>query len=283
MKIGIQLYSVRNRMAADPIDTIKKVAEAGYKHLEVANHDAYNDFGVGFGITAQQTKELLAETGVEVFGAHISPLADDTPFDEILEFHNEIGTKYITQAIDFFADKDELLRKTELYNRIGERCHKAGIQYLYHNHFHEFQCFDGVTVLELIMQNTDPDYVKIELDTYWACRGKQNPVEVMKKYGERIRLIHQKDFSKGYEDEMDLLSGLENSPIGMEEFESVIKKETFTEIGTGVLPIQDFIDAANKYCKCDYIVLEQDYSTHDEIDSIKISMESFKKFTGTEW
>ncbi|NLL90971.1 MAG: sugar phosphate isomerase/epimerase [Ruminococcaceae bacterium] len=290
MKIGIQLYSVRNRMENDPIDTIRKVAEAGYKHLEVANRDSYNDFGVGFGLTVQQTKDLLAETGVEILGAHIVPFVEDTPLDKILEFHTEIGTKYIVQAIDFFADKDELLRKTEQYNRIGEQCSKAGIQYLYHNHHHEFLCFDGVTIMELIMQNTDSDFVKLELDTYWACRGKQDPVEVMKKYGERVRIIHQKDYTKGYEDEMDLLSHLENSPTGFEDFMSYdskgsasVKKESFTEIGTGILPIQDYIDAANKYCKCEYIVLEQDFSVHDEIDSIKISMGNFKKYTGVKW
>ncbi|MCI8465653.1 MAG: TIM barrel protein [Lachnospiraceae bacterium] len=284
MKVGIQLYSVRNHMAENPMDTIRKVANEGYRYIEVANHNADKDAGVGFGISAEETKALLKETGAQIFSAHIFPL-DPAQMTPILEFHKEIGTKYFVQPMDFYKDKDETLRKAEMLNKVGERCKEYGMQLLYHNHFHEFQHFGDETIFELLMKHTDPELVKIELDTYWTTRGQQDPVELLKKYGKRVCLVHQKDFTKGYEAERDLLASVEatNDYVDMDRFNRDVKPETFTEIGTGIMDIQSIIDAANTYCASEAIVLEQDYSQHDELESIRISMESFKRFKGVEW
>ena len=284
MKVGIQLYSVRNHMAQDPIDTIRKVVKEGYRHIEVANHNAQTDAGVGFGISAKETKELLAEVNAEIFSAHIFPLNPDemTP---ILEFHKEIRTKYFVQTMDFYKDRDEALRKAEILNNVGERCREYGMQLLYHNHFHEFQHFGDETIYELLMNNTDADLVKIELDTYWVSRAGLDPVELLKKYGKRVRLVHQKDYTKGYEAERNLLTSVEENQdyVDMDRFNRDIKEETFTEIGTGIMDIQTIIDTANDCCESEAIVLEQDYSQYDELESIRISMDSFKRFKGVEW
>ena len=59
--------------------------------------------------------------------------------------------------------------------------------------------------------------------------------------------------------------------------------ESFIEIGSGTLPIQSYIDAANECSAADFIILEQDFTAMDEIDSIKKSMEGFRKFSGVKW
>ena len=69
----------------------------------------------------------------------------------------------------------------------------------------------------------------------------------------------------------------------MDRFNRDIKEETFTEIGTGIMDIQTIIDTANDCCESEAIVLEQDYSQYDELESIRISMDSFKRFKGVEW
>lgn len=284
MKVGIQLYSVRNHMAEAPIDTIRKVTEAGYRYIEVANHNADKDAGVGFGVSAKEIRKLLDETKSEIFSAHIFPLnpAEMTP---ILEYHQEIGTRYFVHPMDFYKDRDEVLRKAETLNSVGERCKEYGMQLLYHNHFHEFQHFGDETIFELLMNNTDPELVKIELDTYWTTRGQQDPVALLKKYGKRVRLVHQKDFTKGYEAERDLLKSVEDAGdyVDMDRFNRDVRPETFTEIGTGVMDIQSIINTAVSECDSEFIVLEQDYSQHDELESIAISMDSFRKFKGVEW
>lgn len=289
MKVGIQLYSVRNHMAENPLDTIRQVVKTGYRYIEVANHNADKDIGVGFGVPAAAVKALLEEVNASIFSAHLHPLesflTNDAKTAQILDYHQQIGTKFIVMPMDFYRNRDEVLNKADLLNKIGKKCADAGMELLYHNHFHEFQTFEGESIYSILMDNTDPSLVKIELDTYWCMRGQQNPVELLKKYGKRVRLIHQKDFPKGLEKQLDLLAPVEADSIyvDMMYFNSVVAKDTFTEIGTGIIDIQSIIDTANQYCGSEYIVLEQDYSQLGELQSISVSMESFKKFHGIQW
>lgn len=281
MKIGIQLYSVRNHMAQEPIGTIRRVVETGYRNLEVANHNAAADNGVGFGVSAKKMKALLSDLGAQVFSAHIHPL-EPGQMDPILDYHRAIGTKFFVQPIVFYEDRDDVLRKAETYNKIGARCRAAGMEFLYHNHYQEFQLFGGESVYNLIMANTDPTLVKIELDTYWTMRAGQDPIALLNRFGKRVRLVHQKDYPRGAEDRINLLAPMAHKKITMETFGASVQDDTFTEIGTGIMDIQRIINTANDVCESAYIVLEQDYSRYDELESIRLSMESFRKFEGIE-
>ena len=90
LKVGIQLYSVRESLKADPYGTLAKVAEAGFKYLEAANHDAANDDGVGFGVPADALKKSLADLGMSIVGSHINPL-DPARIPAVLDYHQELG------------------------------------------------------------------------------------------------------------------------------------------------------------------------------------------------
>jgi sugar phosphate isomerase/epimerase len=138
------------------------------------------------------------------------------------------------------------------------------------------------------MENTDPALVGIELDTYWALRGGNDPAALLRQYGERVRLIHQKDYPEEFKDQINLLgevNAVNAKPVrlNMDYMMGVINPKTFTEIGTGIMNIQDIITVGNDVCKTDYIILEQDFSSRDELDSIRISMNSFRKFNGIQW
>jgi sugar phosphate isomerase/epimerase len=284
MKVGIQLYSVRNHMRKDPVETIRKVAQSGYRYIEAANHHADSDHGVGFGASPEEIKTVLDGEGVKIVSAHIFPLGLEI-LKPVLEYFKILDAGYIAVPMGFFKDKADTLRQAEFFNELGRLCAGSGIQLVYHNHFHEFQIFEGKTVYELIMENTDPALVKAELDTYWAVRGGQDPVKLLEKYGERVALIHQKDFPPELKGTINLIDPVNRGGIAvdMEYFMSVVNPGSFTEIGTGILPIQNIINTGNRVCKTKYIILEQDFSRHDEYESIRISMESFKKFSGIEW
>lgn len=284
MRTGIQLYSVREHMATDPIATIRRVAAAGFRNFEVANHRAQADPGVGFGVSAKEIRSLLDELDATIFSAHIFPL-NPMEMTEILEYHQEIGTRYIAAPMDFYRDRDDVLRKAELLNQVGERCQAYKMQLLYHNHYHEFQHFGAQTVFELLMDNTEEALVQIELDTYWAMRSGNDPLEIMKRYGERVRLIHQKDFTKGYEAELNLLDSVEaeETYVDMQRFNRDVRKETFTEIGTGIMDIQGIINAGNEICKSEYLVLEQDFTAHDELESVRINAERLRRYHGLDF
>jgi sugar phosphate isomerase/epimerase len=291
LKVGLQLYSVRNSMANNPLEAIENVGKLGYKFVEFANHNAAVDFGCGFGVEASVMKAKLDSYGMKAVSSHISPLSFDN-IDKVIEYYNVLDCKNLVNPADFFESKDDLLKKCEQYNKIGEKLRAAGISYLYHNHFHEFQKFDGEYVLEIMKNNVDPDFVGFQLDTYWVMRGGADPVEIIKKFGKSVKLIHQKDFSKDVDVPVNIFSFADPNQkldrqammnIMMTNINGFEQRQSIVEIGTGIMDIQSIIDAAEKYSDAEYVILEQDFTVHDEIDSIKISMESFKKFNGISW
>lgn len=291
LKIGLQLYSVRNSMAKNPLEAIENVGKLGYKFIEFANHNATVDYGCGFGVSAKIMKEKLDSYGMKAVSSHIAPLGFDN-IDRVIEYYNILGCKNLVNPADFFENKDDIKRKCEVYNKIGEKLKNNGISYLYHNHFQEFQTFDGEYVLEIMKNNVDPNCVGFQLDTYWAMRGGADPVEIIKKFGKSIRLIHQKDFSKDVDIPVNIYSFADpNQKIDRLAMMNIMdtkingfeQKEAIVEVGTGIMDIQAIINATAKFSDAEYIILEQDFTTHDEIDSIKISMESFRKFDGVKW
>ena len=283
MKVGIQLYSVKGEMAKDPLATIAKVAQTGYKYIETANHRADQDCGCGFGVPAKEFKKLLDEYGAQVVSGHIFPMREDN-IGLILDYYNELGAKLLINPMSVFANKDEVMRACDEFNRVGRAVTEGGMRFCYHNHFHEFQRFDGQRVLDIIMENTDPAYVGLELDTYWVLRGGVDPLEYIKKYAYRLLAIHQKDLAKDYTGEVNQLKAVEDKVIDHKVFGEVVgDRLEIVEIGTGRMDIQSIIDAGNATGNTGFIILEQDATRYPELESIRISMESFRKFKGIEW
>ena len=142
---------------------------------------------------------------------------------------------------------------------------------------------EGDTFFHHLMKNTDPEYVGIELDAFWTIRGLIDPAKMIREYGSRVNLIHQKDFPLAMVDELNSWNLVDrNKPVTHAELTSTIKPHHFTEVGNGMLKIQDFIDAGNEF-NVPYILVEQDYSSLDELESIRVSMSNFKKMRGLEW
>lgn len=283
IKVGLQLYSVRDLMKENPVLTLEKVASIGYKNIEVANHDAANEFGVGFGVSSAQLNEIFGRFGSQVVSAHIWPF-NEANCEKVIEYNQQIGNHYIVHPIDFFENEDDVLKKCEFYSKMGEICRREGMKYLYHNHYMEFQQFNGKPVLEIIRDNTDPQAVNFELDTFWTMRAGLDPVEVMKEFGSRIKLVHQKDFNPDTSTPVNLFSVVgTDARIDMENFVGSFKADNFTEIGTGCMDIQSIINTANELGSVEYIILEQDYSQLGQLESIQVSMQAFRKFTGISW
>lgn len=284
VRIGLQLYSVRQTFAADPWGTLEAIAAAGFKTLEAANHDALNDPGVGFDLPAKELRSRLDGLGLSIVGCHINPL-DLSILPRALDYQSELGSTQFGCDIEFFpyGDRDFVLRRAEVFNQVGEMAAERGMRFYYHNHFQEFQMFGDEYVYELILENTDPQLVKIEMDTYWMYRGGQDPVMWMERYGDRIVILHQKDFPEESPQPIDMFDG-EIGPtesIDMDVFMEHKNPLCFVEIGTGVLPIQEIIDAAAKLPQLEYMILEQDHTQMSELDSIATSARAFReRFTG---
>lgn len=286
LKIGLQLYSVRNALDQDPDATLKEVSRLGYKYIEAANHRAATDDGFGFGVPVDEMAKILDDTGLQIVGSHINPLVLER-MDAILTYHSKIGNKQVGCDIEFFPymDMDYLKERCEYMNKIGEKCKEYGMRYYYHNHFQEFQKFGDTTVYDFIMQNTDPELVFIEMDTYWIRRGGYDPIDYINKYKDRIVLIHQKDFPPYAPQPICMYDGVVRPDfnINMAVFGATKYPECFTEVGTGILPIQDYINALEGAPNLEYMLLEQDFTAcASELESIALSMEAFKKLDGIE-
>ena len=292
MQVGLQMYSVRNAFERDPFGTLEKVAELGYRFIEVANHKAEQDAGAGINIPARELKRVTDDLGVRIIGAHFMPTdwadidayyRDEAAIDRTIAYYGELGSSSISLPIDFFPSRAYLLERCDLYNRIGEKCRRAGMKFLYHNHYHEFQRFDGEYMLDLIMDNTDPACVGVELDAYWTLRGALNPVEKIRQYGERIAIIHEKDFPFDQVQHLNAWAVLDQDvPLDVKGFLSQVKPEHFIEVGDGMIKIQDVIDAGNEF-GVPYILVEQDYTRLRELESVARSMANFRKMRGLVW
>ncbi len=284
LKVGLQLYSVRNALDRDAGGTLREVSGLGYHYIEAANHRADRDNGIGFGVTAKEMKEILDDTGLEIVGSHINPLRLEL-LDGILEYHAAIGNRQIGCDIEFFPynDMDYLKARCEYMDRVGEKCREYGLRYYYHNHYMEFQRFGGVTVYDYIMEHTDPSLVFAEMDLYWIARGGQYPLDYIRRYRNLIILIHQKDFPADAPQPLCMYDGVvrPDFTITMPAFESTKFPGSFTEVGTGILPIQSYIDELQSCPELEYILLEQDFtSCASELESIRISMDAFRGYRG---
>lgn len=284
IQLGIQLYGVRDHLETDPVSTIRKTVGMGYRNLEAANGDATGSSGFGLGMDAPELKALLDELGAVISGAHIRPF-DSGNAESILAYCRGVGCRDIIIPIDFFRDETDLAAKCRQYNEMGRLCEAEGMRLLYHNHYHEFQQVGGESILDIIAESTDSRYLNFEIDTFWALRAGRDPVQVLRHYGSRVKRIHIKDFALPGEttNPLNLLDKLNRRNfIPPEDFSRVIAPEDFVEIGTGRLDIQQIVDAASALGTVDLAILEQDYSAHDSLESIRISMEGLKAIQGLE-
>lgn len=275
-KLGLQMWSVRNSFGNDPAGTLEKIAAIGFKDLQV-NSLQITPEGMDFGkgLRAAELRKLLDRFGLRAVSAHFVP-SPDMRLEAIAEDLKILGADTLACAIWFWPNREALLDWIPTFNQYGEALNKHGIQLYYHNHFHEFQVFAENSIFEMLIEKTDKDLVKFELDTYWAVRAGQDPVYWMKKLGARCDLIHQKDMPAGAH------------PVNLFEkfgYDAVLTGEAlgqtqevthFTEIGDGVLNISGYIEAARKYNQAQYIFIEQDMSSRSELESIAVS---FKRMT----
>jgi sugar phosphate isomerase/epimerase len=145
LKIGVQVYSVRESMAEDPRATLKGIAESGCSCVEFANDHAVRESGVGWDIRAEELKSLLDSLGLSAAGCAFYPdiiektLPDGkalsvfdedytkVKLDDLMRFQEKLGAHCLTMSRSFFSGREDVLRKCEKYNRVGERCKKKRI------------------------------------------------------------------------------------------------------------------------------------------------------------
>ena len=200
--VGIQLYSVRDEIFKDPKSVIKKIAAAGYSEVEMFGLSAENKF---YGLTVKEFAQLLKDNKLKSPSGHYMPekfLFENGKGDDVKNFcevGNALGNKYI--IIPWMKEErrktiDQYKALAERINKAGEICKNANLQLAYHNHDFEFADMNGQNGYDVLLNDTDKDLVKMEMDIYWVVRAGYDPVELFKKHPGRFHLWHVKDMDK---------------------------------------------------------------------------------------
>ena len=259
IKTGVQLYMVRDCISSeDQIrSTLKSIKDAGFDAIELCGFlmDPKYDW-----------LKLVKESGLAVCASHeiFEELVEDT--DKFIQKAKDFNTEYMVCAGTMKTDAESLSSVKDMIeklNKLGREFKDAGIKLLYHNHNMEFAKPDDgdKTMMDLIIEGTDPDLVWFEFDSYWTAIGGANPEVWMKKLGERLRYHHINDCR-----------------IVPQEPGNPCRTATGCELGKGILEIPSLI-AIDRQSDVEYIVLETHEGFVDgcPIKSLQISAEYLAK------
>lgn len=254
---GVQLYTVRDAMGKDPKGSLAKVAEIGYKLVESATYTGTEKF---YGMTPSDFSSVLKQNGLKIPSGHYalgSPEVKGTilsDWEKAVEDAHKVGMDYMVCAYlpgDKRKTLDDYKKRAEEFNKAGEVCKKAGIQFCYHNHNFEFQKIDGKVPYDILLSEADKDLVKMEMDIYWVTRAGQDPIAMFNAHPGRFVLWHVKDMADAPD-------------------------QHFTEVGNGVIDWPK-IFANAKTSGMQHFFVEQDRCPGDPFDSIRQSITYLKK------
>jgi sugar phosphate isomerase/epimerase len=252
-RLGLQLYTVRDQIGKDLEGTLARVAATGYKEVEFAGY---------FDHAPKDVRAILDRHKLTAPSAHVDLATIEKKLPQAIETSHVIGHKFIVNP---FVD-DEMRKQPDIwkrlaatFNKAGETCKKAGVQFAYHNHHFEFVPVNGVMPFDLLLKECDPDLVKFELDLCWITVARQDPLDYFQRHPGRFPLVHVKGLKKVPEGE---------PPV---PFEKAIPN--ITDVGTN-----DIIDWKRIFAKSDQAGIRHYFVEHDAAPSPFDSIAASAKF-----
>ena len=246
--IAATLYTVRNfvKTPSDIAASLKKIRAIGYRAIQVSTIGP---------IEPEELRRIADGEGLEICATHINfnRIRDD--MDAVIAQHDAYGCRHVATGSmprEFQGDAEGIRTFARQANEVGRKLAEAGKTFSYHNHWFEFQRFDGDLVMDMIYGETDPKSVLVEIDVAWLARGGACPTAWIRKLSDRMKLLHLKDLA------------LENE-----------EKFTTAEVGEGNLDWPSILKAAAE-AGIEWYIVEQDFCTGDPFDSLKISLENLR-------
>ena len=266
---GVQLYSVRDNMKSEPANTLKALAEMGYKHVEHANY-VNRKF---YGFSAPEFKKLLDDLGLSMPSGHTvmrmehwdAAKKDFTDeWKATVDDAARLGQQFVISPwMDekLRTNRDELLHFLDLFNKSGELCKKSGMKFGYHNHDFEISTKMGdETLYDVILKNTDPALVIHQLDigNFYGVGGRG--ADFIRRYPGRFVSMHVKDEVKA----------ANKSEMG--GYESTV-------LGKGVVNVKEILDLASKIGGTEHFIVEQEaYQGQPPLEAVKDDLAMMKKW-----
>lgn len=222
--LGVQAYSFRKSFPNSIEKTLDTIKMFGFTELE----------GGGGRMPPEEFKKLCDARGISIpsTGAGFDQL-EKSP-DSVAMLAKALGSRYVMCA--WVPHKkgqfslDDAKKAVEVFNRAGKVLKEQGITFCYHAHGYEFQKYNSGTLLDYMIENTNPEYVSFEMDIMWIHFGGGDPAGLLKKYGNRWKLMHLKDLKKGTPKDLTGLTAEDND----------------VPLGTGELNIPEILKAAKQ-------------------------------------
>jgi sugar phosphate isomerase/epimerase len=248
--LGVQLYTVRSTIGANPLGILKAIQDIGYSEVEATY------------ATLDQIWPALKETKLKPVSVHLDTalfFEGGAKLDSAIADVKQRGFEYVVLPYippEQRGGSEAFKKLADALNKSGEKAKAAGLTLCYHNHAFEFEPLQGTTGLAMLMKETQKGLVWLELDVFWASVAGHDPAELLKTYANRIALVHLKDKASGT----------------AVQYNERVSKETFKEVGNGTIDFAAVLAAAKKASVKHYFV-EQDQTLGDPLESLR---ESYK-------
>lgn len=216
---GLQLYTVRTALQKDFRGTLAALAAMGYREVEFAGY---------FNQKPADIRALLRDLNLTAPSAHIGDDLFGPNAQRVIDDALVVGHRYLVcpwVAPEQWRDLDGWQRRADAFNRAGELCQRAGLQFGYHNHHFEFALIDGQRPYDLLLAACDPALVQMELDLFWAVAARQDPLALLRRHPGRFPMVHLKQLKAPL-----LTDGQDVLALSMDAAHF-----TMTEVGPGVI------------------------------------------------
>lgn len=250
--LGVQAYTYRNHFPKDVEATLDIIQKEGFTELEG---------GAPKGYTPEQFKKMCADRGISIpsTGAGYEELVNSP--EEVVKKAKALGSKFVMVAWIPHQSGNFSLENAKKavvdFNNAGKVLQENGLTFCYHNHGYEFQPYEDGTLMDYIIQNTDPKYVSFEMDVLWTQFGGGDPVALLKKYPNRWKLMHLKDLKKGVKGNLTGGTPAEND----------------VPLGTGQVAMEEVIRTAKKIGIKHFFVEDE---SDQELDFVPMSIAYLK-------
>jgi sugar phosphate isomerase/epimerase len=262
MAPGVQLYTVRNEIAKQPWATVQAIAEIGYREVEVLRNQVKTVAPLLKRVNLTPVSlhfetPLLTENWAAWQHADMPPIETGVTYEGCVSLARDHGFRYI--VFNYLSPEERLgldfyQALAEKLNAAAYKANAAGLQFCYHNHDFEFQPKSGGRPIDVLLKHLDRKLIRLEVDAFWVSMAGVNAAEFLRNHADRVELVHLKDRAKGTPIHYDI---------------ATVPNETYRELGSGDLPLQDILNAVT-HSNAKHLFVEQDFS-RDPIASLRQS------------
>jgi sugar phosphate isomerase/epimerase len=186
--VGLAVITLRAEVQRDFEGTMRQVAAIGYRDLDTYIYES--------NLEASATRAILDHLGLTCTSARVRTTSLYRGWERFLDAANTLGAKFITLADVPSPERQTLQDYHELaalFNRCGAIAQQHGLTFCYHNHDAELQALEGRVPYDVLVAETDPKLVHLQMDVYWMVHGGRDPVPELRRLAGRVSTLHLKD------------------------------------------------------------------------------------------